>query len=81
MIDLIDPIVDGGNPVMASDLVRMLAVEQEGGLYLDLDQVIYEYDTRLHYFHLFAYSASYMDQPGIETSFYGAIPHHPAIKS
>lgn len=36
----------------AADISRMIIMQDEGGLYVDLDVVINEYDTRLHYlFH------------------------------
>ena len=41
---------------MASDLARFLIVYEMGGMYLDIDQVMYEYDDRLNSFDFFSYT-------------------------
>ena len=44
------------NVVMASDLARFLIVHEIGALYLDFDQVLYEWDERLNSFKYMSYT-------------------------
>jgi mannosyltransferase OCH1-like enzyme len=44
------------NVVMASDLGRFLILHDLGGLYLDFDQVLYEWDERLNSFEFLSYT-------------------------
>jgi len=44
------------NVVMASDLGRFLILHDVGGLYLDFDQVLYEWDERLNSFEFLSYT-------------------------
>lgn len=67
------------NVVMASDLARVLIVYEKGGLYLDFDQVIFEYDTRINSFDFVSYTTDEFSFGYLiaETSFIGAMPKHP----
>ncbi len=67
------------NVVMASDLARVLIVYELGGLYLDFDQVIFEYDTRINSFDFVSYTTDEFSFGYLiaETSFIGAMPKHP----
>ncbi len=69
------------NVVMASDLARLLVLHDLGGLYLDFDQVLYEYDTRLNSFDFIGYTTDQFSFGYLiaETSFIGARPKHPLI--
>jgi len=44
------------NVVMASDLGRFLILHDVGGLYLDFDQVLYEWDEKLNSFEFLSYT-------------------------
>jgi mannosyltransferase OCH1-like enzyme len=67
------------NVVMASDLARVLIVYELGGVYLDFDQVIFEYDHRLNAFEFVSYTTDEFSFGYLiaETSFIGAMPKHP----
>ncbi len=67
------------NVVMASDLVRFLAIYELGGLYLDFDQVLFEYDPRLNSFDFISYTTDQFSFGYLiaETSFIGAKSGHP----
>lgn len=67
------------NVVMASDLARVLIIYELGGLYLDFDQVLFDYDTRLNAFDFVSYTTDEFSFGYLiaETSFIGAMPKHP----
>ena len=67
------------NVVMASDLARFLILHDLGGLYIDFDQVLYEYDSRLNSFDFISYTTDQFSFGYLiaETSFIGAKPRHP----
>ncbi len=70
------------NVVMASDLGRFLILHDVGGLYLDFDQVLYEWDERLNSFEFLSYTTDQFSFGYLiaETSFIGATPKHPLVK-
>lgn len=70
------------NVVMATDLARFLIVYELGGMYLDTDQVIYEYDERLNSFDYFSYTTHEFsfDLLIAETSFFAGVPLSPIIE-
>lgn len=67
--------------MMASDLARFLILYEKGGLYLDFDQVIYEFDVRLLSFDFIGYTTETFSFGMLitETSFVGSVPSHPII--
>ena len=63
----------------AADLFRLFIVYNEGGVYLDFDQIIYEYDIALHKFDFVGYSTPYHEKYLlIEMSYIAGIAGHPA---
>ena len=66
--------------VMASDLARFLVLHDLGGMYLDFDQILYEYDERLN--PSFDFVTYLTDEFSFgyriaETSFIMSKPRHP----
>jgi mannosyltransferase OCH1-like enzyme len=70
------------NVVMASDLARILILHDIGGLYLDFDQVLNEWDERLNSFEFLSYTTDQFSFEYLiaETSFIGSITKHPLLK-
>lgn len=64
---------------MASDVFRYAVLKNEGGVYLDIDQLVNDYDLNLHKFDFVGYSNTYSGVPSLETSFMASIPHHPIV--
>lgn len=72
------------NVVMASDLARFLILYERGGLYLDFDQVLYEYNTTfLNSFDVLSYTTDQFSFGHLiaETSFIASIPGHPLLET
>lgn len=77
---ILDKMIDD-NVVMASDLSRILILYDQGGVYLDFDQVLYEYDGRLNSFDFISYTTDEFAFGYLiaETSFIGSKPKHPLL--
>lgn len=70
-MDLIikDYMVDAFRVGAASDIARLVVMNEEGGLYVDLDIALNKYDNRLHY--LFDLVAFYSKEPGMNETVNG----------
>ena len=70
------------NVVMASDLSRFLILYELGGMYLDIDQVLYEFDERLLAFDFFGYTTDLFSFGRFiaETSFMASVPGLPLFE-
>jgi len=66
----------------AADFVRIMILDQYGGLYLDIDHFLFEYDSMINY--NFGYFGFYIKPAEkiahIESSMIGTSPGHPTIK-
>lgn len=69
------------NVVMSSDLARFLILYELGGMYLDIDQVIIEFDERLLSYDFVGYTTDEFSFGYwvAETSFMATIPKFPLI--
>ena len=76
--DLLQYTIDQ-NVVMASDLARFMVLYELGGMYIDIDQVMYEFDERVLSFDFLGYTTDEFSYGMLiaETSFLASIPQHP----
>ncbi|CDW75992.1 UNKNOWN [Stylonychia lemnae] len=80
VFQVIDDYIAKGQVIFAADLFRYLVVFEMGGVYLDVDQVVFEYDLILHKLDLVLYSQQYSGIQSVETSFMASKPQNPLFK-
>lgn len=69
--------IDGQEVGKACDVARMLIVYDQGGLYLDLDFYIEDWDHKLnYYFDFFGFRETEFKSYHLSTFGFGARPHH-----